>query len=521
MLPCCHVNEQAMSTLMMPCNVSGFFDATLAARYGIADFDWSNLRGRWARARPMDDAGLLAQQASRVKALKMLPGLRTDDHTEQLLEFLQDGAFFKHIGVKLIQRQCIKRLVHKSVLAGQPLYTQGDDGESMFIVITGSIAIDELRGAEQKKFELRTAGPGASIGMECLSARTRQGMRRKENATAEVDTVLAELGRSDFHHVNKIDEMLEVIAKFWVLIRPPNPGGEYIHFTQYKKLHGRVAKTIQPFFSKKEMEESAREDWEAELVRAGAMVGGEERLNLEQFSLSMYELVDEWCDNFPSSTLYIDFLKAIYTNVVGAFEVERIGGKKRYTMTNNLDYSIQKGKTIEYKLAGLNIIKPAFHLFDQLKLEHMAAFRLQSNFRIKTGAPGASSYNKMSALGKITANHDQMARENRAEKNRLKLVSSFRRVNMARTLGQVQPSLPCSPLVLTSRAPALCCARPVKDNVRTHLWSIATLHRPGGPARERRPDAGHRASGRPAEPRTPRRLQPRRPRLVPQPVRRG
>ena len=29
---------------MMPCNTSGFFSPSNAARYGVADFDWSNAR---------------------------------------------------------------------------------------------------------------------------------------------------------------------------------------------------------------------------------------------------------------------------------------------------------------------------------------------------------------------------------------------------------------------------------------------------------------------------------------------
>lgn len=59
----------AMSTIMMPCNVSGWFDAKLAARYGIADFDWSNVRSMWARDHPMDDGARLSQQVQKVKTI--------------------------------------------------------------------------------------------------------------------------------------------------------------------------------------------------------------------------------------------------------------------------------------------------------------------------------------------------------------------------------------------------------------------------------------------------------------------
>ena len=33
-----------VQTIMMPCNTSGFFSPSNAARYGVADFDWSNAR---------------------------------------------------------------------------------------------------------------------------------------------------------------------------------------------------------------------------------------------------------------------------------------------------------------------------------------------------------------------------------------------------------------------------------------------------------------------------------------------
>ena len=43
----------ARSTKMMPCNTSGWFDANLAAKYGIVDFDWSTGRAMWANHKPM------------------------------------------------------------------------------------------------------------------------------------------------------------------------------------------------------------------------------------------------------------------------------------------------------------------------------------------------------------------------------------------------------------------------------------------------------------------------------------
>jgi hypothetical protein len=57
------------STIAMPCNYSGFFDAAQAAQFGIADFDWSNARGPWSTAQPMNCQELLVEQAAAVKAV--------------------------------------------------------------------------------------------------------------------------------------------------------------------------------------------------------------------------------------------------------------------------------------------------------------------------------------------------------------------------------------------------------------------------------------------------------------------
>ena len=61
--------EMAKSTVMMPCNTSGWFDPVLASEYGIADFDWSTGRAIWANRQPMDNAGVLIEQAAMVKAV--------------------------------------------------------------------------------------------------------------------------------------------------------------------------------------------------------------------------------------------------------------------------------------------------------------------------------------------------------------------------------------------------------------------------------------------------------------------
>lgn len=60
--------NMTLSTAHMPCNYSGMYDAREAARWGIADFDWSNAKLLWANDKPMNSEALLIQQAEAVKA---------------------------------------------------------------------------------------------------------------------------------------------------------------------------------------------------------------------------------------------------------------------------------------------------------------------------------------------------------------------------------------------------------------------------------------------------------------------
>jgi hypothetical protein len=56
------------STLFMPCNYSGFLEPEISAKWGVVDFDWSNAKGAWTRAKPMDCEERLVDQADLVQS---------------------------------------------------------------------------------------------------------------------------------------------------------------------------------------------------------------------------------------------------------------------------------------------------------------------------------------------------------------------------------------------------------------------------------------------------------------------
>jgi len=58
-----------LSTIVMPCNYSGWFDTNMTAQFGVVDFDWSNAKQMWANQQPMDCEERLMTQAAMVKAV--------------------------------------------------------------------------------------------------------------------------------------------------------------------------------------------------------------------------------------------------------------------------------------------------------------------------------------------------------------------------------------------------------------------------------------------------------------------
>ena len=52
----------------MPCNYSGYFDYTIAGKFAVVDYDWSNAKAEWSAAKPMDCQERLVKQAAMTKA---------------------------------------------------------------------------------------------------------------------------------------------------------------------------------------------------------------------------------------------------------------------------------------------------------------------------------------------------------------------------------------------------------------------------------------------------------------------
>jgi hypothetical protein len=60
--------DMASSTIIMPCNYSGYTTDPVVSKFGIVDYDWSNARHDWVNSAPMDCQERLRKQAEMTKA---------------------------------------------------------------------------------------------------------------------------------------------------------------------------------------------------------------------------------------------------------------------------------------------------------------------------------------------------------------------------------------------------------------------------------------------------------------------
>jgi len=61
------------STIIQPCNMSGFLNASHFSQYGVVSIDWSNAKQLWVQS-PMSCEEKLVEQAAQLKAAR--PGVR-------------------------------------------------------------------------------------------------------------------------------------------------------------------------------------------------------------------------------------------------------------------------------------------------------------------------------------------------------------------------------------------------------------------------------------------------------------
>ena len=111
-----------------------------------------------------------------------------------------DVALLEHVPtLRLLGRESLRMLAigseQRDVPRGDPLFRQGDDADSGFVVQRGSFRISDDMGAEM------IAGPGTLLGELALL----RAMRRPSNATALEYSTVIRISRSLFQRVLESD----------------------------------------------------------------------------------------------------------------------------------------------------------------------------------------------------------------------------------------------------------------------------------------------------------------------------
>jgi predicted acylesterase/phospholipase RssA/CRP-like cAMP-binding protein len=108
------------------------------------------------------------------------------------------------------------------LLGGETLFNQGDDGDSLYLVISGRLRVS-LAGADRAERVIREIGPGESVGELALLTHER----RSATVRAIRDSELVKLSRRDFERaLEKEPKILLPIAK---LIAERQQKGHSVH----------------------------------------------------------------------------------------------------------------------------------------------------------------------------------------------------------------------------------------------------------------------------------------------------
>jgi hypothetical protein len=83
------------STIVQPCNESGFFDPSFLAKFGVVDVDWSNAKAIYTNQHPMNCEELLVEQGAMVKAIN------PDTHYFVYRNLVKALPWFTNVNTKL------------------------------------------------------------------------------------------------------------------------------------------------------------------------------------------------------------------------------------------------------------------------------------------------------------------------------------------------------------------------------------------------------------------------------------
>ena len=99
----------------MACNNTGYFTNEFAEKWGIVDYDWSNIKYGWAEAVPQDCQHKLQIQASQTKAASKASGKTGNNVTKVFVyrNMVKALPWYSRVCTREIGRPTIQRLLLK------------------------------------------------------------------------------------------------------------------------------------------------------------------------------------------------------------------------------------------------------------------------------------------------------------------------------------------------------------------------------------------------------------------------
>ena len=146
-----------------------------------------------------------------MEVLQKPPGDRTEEDLELLHSSFVNIQFVHGLESKLVQLQCCRYLRTRSIECGATVFSQGDVGDLLYIVLSGSLqyAVDNGKAVLH-------SGIGDCFGEQSL--RGENGGRRAATVTACEDTVVATLERGDYLRLSN-----ELTGEVLNILKIPGP----------------------------------------------------------------------------------------------------------------------------------------------------------------------------------------------------------------------------------------------------------------------------------------------------------
>jgi hypothetical protein len=257
-----------------------------------------------------------------VGILQQPSGQRSKAQIDLIQSLFESLPFMQTFRSKLLQQHCCRYLRAVRLLPGQLLYSQGEVGEEMFIVVSGSMTVQKWRGNDNKRPAAKRRGEnsrcsiGTAFGEQCLTSKSEFGRRRGNSVRALETTVLAVLSRHHYATLKKAGQLEPLMDLHWEMcmnhhFRTENCFADKCDYKLYRAYNLCLSKTLHSEWSYEEADEQVGKDWARDIGRHNL---GHHHLTQRQFGDALFELVDTWCEGLQLS-MYGEFLTKLYENI--------------------------------------------------------------------------------------------------------------------------------------------------------------------------------------------------------------